>query len=76
MMLFVVIGQFLSFFYIDNPNHFAWLWFGSNVAIFAFALIDPNEFGELCADSVVLFQAWNLSAWLSIFYGIYRLVFA
>jgi hypothetical protein len=75
MLIFVLIAQFLSFFFIDNPNHFAWFWFGSNMAIFAFALIG-NGFEEIFVDSIVVFQAWNLSAWLSIFYGIYRLVFA
>lgn len=72
MMLFVVIGQFLSFFYIDNPNHFAWLWFGSNVVIMVYGHLNPR-FGEFVLSGIGLI---NLSAWLSIFYGIYRLVFA
>jgi hypothetical protein len=75
-MIFLLLMQFISFFLIDNPNHFAWFWFLSNVGIFSFALIDSNAFEELVWGSVGIFQAWNLSAWLSIFYGIYRWVFA
>jgi len=72
-MVFLI--QIPAFFLIDNSNGWAWFWFLSNVAAFAYVYFNMDNFDYFVFDSVFLFQAWNLSIWLSLFYLLYRLIF-
>jgi len=73
-MIFVI--QFAAFFFIDNPEHFAWFWFLSNVGGVCCGFFGMNilGIGILLDGNEFLFRIWNLSVHLSLFYLIYRLI--